>query len=380
LLLSAPVKRALPLLLLVAIAATYFVYQRVLLRRPFAWSGTVEARDVTVGSRTGGRVQQVLVHEGDRVADKAVLVVLEHGDLDAQREIAAAELEQAQAALEKLQKGARPEEIEQAKARAAEASAAFAETRHGSRSEDIAAAEARLAQAQAVVDKAKLDADRAHRLLASGAIAQAEADSADTALKTAVAERDALQKVAEELRAGARAEDKAQAQARAQEAQAAAQLVLAGARVEDLRAAAALVAAAKARVQQLDVMIDELTIRSPAAARVEALDLRPGDLLAPNATAATLLEDGQLYVRIYVPETEIGYVHVGQTVPITVDTFGDREFTGKVEFIAERGEYSPRNLQTADERADQVFALRVGLGDASDLRAGMAATAHVEKP
>src|SRR5204863_9397278 len=138
--------------------------------------------------------------------------------------------------------------------------------------------------------------------------------------------------------------DKAQAAAKLAEAQAAAKLVTSGARVEDLRAAGAQVDAAKARVDQLEVMIRELTIRAPAAARVESLELRPGDIVGPNATAGTLLEEGQLYVRIYVPETQVGRIHVGDVVPISVDSF-DRRFKGKVEFIASRGEYSPRNLQ-----------------------------------
>jgi HlyD family secretion protein len=374
------VKRLIPLALLVILGGAYFAYNRYLAGRPFAWAGTVEARAVTVGSRTGGRIKQILVREGDRVQVGQPLIVLEPGDLEAQRAIAEAQLEQAQAALEKLQSGARPEEIAQAKARAAQATAAFAETRHGSRVEEVAAGEARLAQAQAQVDKAKLDADRAHRLLASQAIAQAEADATDTALRTAVAQRDAQQKVLDETKAGARSEEKDQARARAAEADAAAKLVIAGARVEDLRAGEAQVAAAKARVDQLDVMIGELTIKSPSAARVESLDLRPGDILAPNAPAATLLEDDQLYVRIYVPETQIGRVREGLAVPITVDSFGAREFAGKVEHVDERGQYSPRNLQTADERADQVFAVRVGLVEnKGELRAGMAATVHVPK-
>jgi HlyD family secretion protein len=374
------VKRAVPLLLLAVIGVTYYVYEHFLVRRPYTWSGTVEARAATVGSRTGGRIQKILVREGDRVQAGQALLVLEPGDLEAQRAIAAAQVEQSQAALEKLQKGARPEEIEQARARAAEASAALAETQHGSRAEQIAAAQARLAQAQAQVDKAKLDAERAHKLGATEAIPQADVDAADTALRTAAAQRDAQQQELEQLKAGARAEEKAQAAARAREAEAAANLVIAGARVEDLRAAAAQVAAGKARLDQLDVQLGELTIRAPSAARIESLDLRPGDILAPNAPAATLLEADQLYVRLYVPETQIGHVRVGQTVPIAVDSFPDRTFNGKVEFIASRGEYSPRNLQTADERADQVFALRVELIDGFDeLRAGMAATVRVPR-
>lgn len=373
-------RRLLPIILLVVIGAAYFAYKRYMAQRPFEWAGTVEVRDVAVASRTGGRIEQVLVHEGDRVQPNQPLLVLEPGDLEAQRAIALAQLEQTKAMLEQLEKGARPEEIAQAKARAAEANAALAETKHGSRVEEIAAARARVAASQAVLDKAKLDAERAHQLVSKEAVPQAEADAADTAVRTAKAERDAQQEVLDQLEAGARVEEKAQAAARAAGAQAAANLVIAGPRVEEIRGASAQVAAAKSRVDQLDIAIAELTIRAPATARVESLDLRPGDVLAPNAPAATLLEAGQLYVRLYVPETQIGHVKVGDIVPISVDSWPDRTFKGKVEHINERGEYSPRNLQTADERADQVFAVRVGLIEGKDeLRAGMAAIVQVEK-
>ena len=101
---------------------------------------------------------------------------------------------------------------------------------------------------------------------------------------------------------------------------------------------------------------------------------------APSATAATLLEEGQLYVRIYVPETQIGRIHPGDQVPISVDSFPGRTFPGTVEHINSVGEYTPRNLQTADERADQVFSTRIDLREgAADLRAGMAAFITVPK-
>ncbi len=372
-------RRFIPLILLAAIVGAYLVYRHELSLRPFEWAGTIEARSISVGSRTGGRIAKILVTEGDAVGSNQALIALEPGDLPEQRAIAQAQLDQAQAALDRLANGSRPEEIAEAKARAAQASAALAETRHGNRAEEIAAAEARLAEVQSNVDKAKLDNDRAQQLLKAEAIARAEADGYASTLRSAVALRDAQQKVVDELKNGARPEDKAQAAARAEEATASAKLVEEGARVEDVHAAKALVDASKARVDQIDVMIAELTIRAPVAAHVEALDLRPGDILAPNAPAATLLEDGQLYLRLYVPETEIGHIKVGDTVPITVDSFA-RTFQGKVEHINEAGEYSPRNLQTADERADQVFAARIGLLEGKDvLRAGMAATIAVPK-
>jgi HlyD family secretion protein len=367
-------RRFLPLVVLGVAVAAYLGFRAYQASRPYEWSGTVEARTISVGSRTGGRVKDVLVREGDRVTAGQALLVLEPGDLEAQRLQAQAQLEQSQANLEKLEKGSRPEEIEQAKAKAQTAVAALDEARHGARSEEIQGANARLIALQVAVDKAQLDADRAHRLITSGAISQAEADNADAALRGAVAQRDNAKQAFDELENGERKEDIAQAAARAQEAQANAKLVVAGTRVEDLKAARATVDGAQGRLDQIRVMIDELVVKAPLPARVESLDLRPGDILAANATAATLLEDDELYVRIYVPETRIGRIKVGEEVPIAVDSFPGRTFQGVVEHINSVGEYSPRNLQTADERADQVFATRIGLREGKDeMRAGMAA-------
>jgi membrane fusion protein YbhG len=373
-------RRFVPLAILGALLLLYVGYRVYLWRQPYEWSGTVEARTISVGSRAGGRVKEVLVHEGDRVAAKQPLVALESGDWEAQRLQAQGQLDQAQANLEKLERGARPEEIEAARARAMSATSALEQTRTGARAEQIGAAQARLAAQQVAVEKAKLDAGRIHKLAESGAAAPAEVDTADATYRGAVAQRDALAQQVDELKNGARREELEQARARAMEAQASERLIKAGSRVEDIKAARGQVEAAQGRLDQIKTMLDELTIRAPRAARVEALDLRPGDILAPNATATTLLEDDQLYVRIYVPETLIGHIRVGQEVPVTVDSFPGKTFKGLVEHINAVGEYSPRNLQTADERADQVFATRIGLREGlGDLRAGMAAFIQVPK-
>jgi multidrug resistance efflux pump len=375
-----PLRRLAPVVVVALATAAYFGYQAYQAHLPFEWSGTVEAHTISVGSRTGGRIKEVLVKEADYLTPGQAILVLETGDLDAQRLMAKAALDQAQATLDKLKAGARPEELEEARARALTAESALVEAEHGSRSEEVAAAKARLAAAQVSVDKAQLDDQRARRLLDTGAVAQAEVDSADANLRGAVAQRDAMKEALDELVNGVRREEIAQAATRAQEARASMKLVQAGTRVEDIRAAQAQVEAAKGRLDQIDVMIDELTVRAPRAARVETLDLRPGDILAPNAAAAVLLEDDQLYVRIYVPETQVGYAKVGAEVPVYVDSFPNRPFKGHIEHIEMQGEYSPRNLQTADERANQVFATRVGLKEGvGTLRAGMSAFIRVPR-
>jgi multidrug resistance efflux pump len=349
-------------------------------RQPYEWSGTVEARTIAVGSRAGGRIKSVLVREGARVKSSQALIELEPGDLPAQRLQAQGQLDQAQATLEKLEKGARPEELAEARARSMTASAQLEQTRTGARREQILAAQARLDAQDVAVQKAELDDNRYRQLFSRGAAARAELDNAETALRSARATRNALAQQLDELKNGSRREELAQAQARAAEAQASEKLIKAGSRVEDIKAARGQVEAAQGRLDAINVLIDELTIRAPRDCRVESLDLRPGDIVAPNAAAATLLEDDQLYVRIYVPETLIGHIAVGQEVTIHVDSFAHRTFRGQVEHINSIGEYSPRNLQTADERADQVFATRIGIRDGLEqLRAGMAAFIAVPK-
>jgi membrane fusion protein YbhG len=373
-------RRLAPIGAVVLLVLGYFASRVWIARQPYEWSGTVEARTISVGSRASGRLKEILVKEGERVKAGQPLLTFEAGDLLAQKLIAEGQLAQAQANLAKLERGARPEEIEQARARAQSALAALEESHAGARREQIGAAQARLEVAEVAVNKAKLDAERIHRLLDKGAASRADADNADAQLSSSIAQRDAQNQTVEELKNGVRIEELKQAEARAKEAQASAKLVESGARIEDIQAARGQVDAAKGRLDQTLVMIDELIVRAPKDARIESLDLRPGDIVAPNATCAVLLEEDQLYVRIYVPETHIGQIKIGEEVPITVDSFPKRKFKGVVEHIASVGEYSPRNLQTADERADQVFATRVGIIEGHDLlRAGMAAFITVPK-
>jgi multidrug resistance efflux pump len=324
-------QRRIVALVIAAVAlGAYAVYRVRQARAPFEWSGTVEARTIEVGSRVGGRVEAVHVREGDMVAAGQTLVTLEKGDLPAQRLIAEGQLTQAEGALEKVSGGL-----------------------SSARRAQIAEAQARLQGQEAAQAKARLDEERLRKLYGGGAATRVDADNAALALRSADAQVAALRAQLATLLQGT---------------------------PQDVKSAKGMLDAARGRLQQMDVMLDELTIRAPRPARVEALDLRPGDILAPNAPAARLLEPAELFVRIYVPETQIGHVHPGQTLPIAVDSFPGRTFAGRVESVASQGEFTPRNLQTADERANQVFAARVRIDEGADvLRAGMAALVQVPR-
>ena len=179
---------------------------------------------------------------------------------------------------------------------------------------------------------------------------------------------------------GSRPEVVAAARARFAEARAEAENTRLGSRDEDVRVQRAQLAQAQARLAQAENNLVEATIVAPRDCVVEALDLRPGDLLAAGQTAATLVEDDQLYVRAYVPETELGLVHVGDTVPFTVDTFSNHAFKATVQHVNDVGEYTPRNVQTVDERANQVFLVRLGISEGLEyLRAGMSVTVRLPR-
>lgn len=151
-----------------------------------------------------------------------------------------------------------------------------------------------------------------------------------------------------------------------------------GNRPEDLAQAAADLKQEQAQLAYLERQRAELVVRSPVAGVVEVFDLRPGDLVGANQPVASLLERDQLWVRVYVPEPKLGLVRVGQKAAVRVDTFPDRAFPGKVVEIRHQAEYTPRNVQTLDQRSDQVFGVKVAIAPTPELKAGMAAFVTIE--
>ena len=183
----------------------------------------------------------------------------------------------------------------------------------------------------------------------------------------ALAAKENAQHKLDEQQRGYRPEEIAMAEARYRQAQATLEKFQSGNRREDVEAARAALAYDEARFREGQVL-------APAVAIVEVLDVRPGDLIAPNTPVATLLESDQIYVRIYVPETQLGKFQVGQKAEIRVDSFPKQTFDGVVEQINQQAEFLPRNVQTREERVHQVFGVKVRIDDPSHrVLPGMAA-------
>jgi HlyD family secretion protein len=151
-----------------------------------------------------------------------------------------------------------------------------------------------------------------------------------------------------------------------------------GSRPEEIDAARAAVAREEGQLAYLERQRQDLTVRAPADGILQTIDLRPGDLVAAGQPVATILEPDQIWVRVYVPEPRLGLVRVGQKARVRVDTFPGRDYPGHVVEIRQRGEYTPRNIQTLEQRMDQVFGVKVAIDPNSDIKPGMAATVRLE--
>lgn len=337
-------------------------------------SGTIEARNIRVGSKIGGRIAGVHVREGDRVEPGQLIVSFEDHELAAELEQARGRVARARAQLEKMQRGYTREEVEEARAAEASARAQLDEMSSGYRREQVEQSRAALERARAEAENAERIYQRAARLAQDGVYSAQQRDDAETAWRAARARLEEAQQRLNELERGYRVEEVAAAEARYRQAKAVRQRIERGFRQEDVAAARAELIAAEGQLREAEARYRERQVLAPAAAVVEVLDVRPGDLVPPNTPIATLLERDQLYIRIYIPETRLAQVRVGQPAEVRVDSLARQVFRAEVEQINQKAEFLPRNVQTREEREHQLFGVKLRIRDPEGrLRVGIAA-------
>lgn len=345
---------------------------------PLKVSGFIEADEIRLGSRVGGRVHDVLVEEGQAVKAGQVLVTLEPYDLQARRAVAAAELAAKREAYARFKAGYRAEEVAQARAQRDRAKADLDRMNAGPRTEEIAAAAAQVRQAEAQAALYRIEFQQKTTLRQKDAATQDELDTAEQQLNAARAVVEYRQQQLNELQAGTRKEDIANARAAYESADQALQLLVKGYRAEDIAGAEAEVHAAEASLQAIDSQIEELTIKAPLDGIIEAAQINPGDMVSPNAPILSMIDPANLWVRAYVPENRLD-LQLGQRVEVSVDSYPDRKFGGTISFIARQAEFTPGNIQTPEERSKQVFRIKVTLEEGAEvLRPGMTADVKLE--
>jgi HlyD family secretion protein len=326
-----PIRVIVPVVTVLAVGMILlFVFRRDRSGDAIVASGTVEITEADLGFQRAGRVDSIAVREGDTVAAGAALAWLDRRELEAERNAVESQRAAAAARLAELEAGSRSEEIAQAR-------------------EAVRAAEERAANAARA-------AERARRLFAGGAISERQRDDAETTLAVAQADRDAAR---ERL-----------------------QLAEAGPRAEQITAQRAAVAQAAAQVRRVDAALEQTVVRAPFAGRITIRHREPGETVAAGAPVLTLADPGERWVRIYVRGGEVGRLALGQAAVVTADAIPSREYGGRVTFIADEAEFTPRTVQTTEERVKLVYRVKVRIvgDDAFDLKPGLPADVRLGLP
>ena len=409
---------------------------------PLIVSGTVEADSVRVTTQVAGRVESLPVDEGDEVQSGQVIAHLDDVLLQSQLKQAQAALAGAQAQLAQVEAGARAVDLQRAQAavtlatavrdgaqiawedaKAARDNPQDLNLRLALAKTQVDIAEQKVAQAEANAEAAKIDNDNWGRLVSlvskrhtvcepngqncqefgadPGAInnatyqwnlsSQKLASAWDT-LGIARAGHDAARASLINLQAQAANPLVANTQVNAtygqlqlaeagvKSAEATLALTKAGATPEQIAVAQMVVRQAEAAVAAIQAQIDKTTLRSPISGIVTARAVSEGEMSAPGVSLLTLADLDHVRLTLYIPETDIARVKTGQNVAVSVDSFPGRTFTGIVSFISPQAEFTPRNTQTAQERAKLVFAIKVDIANGDHaLKPGMFADAEIQE-
>jgi multidrug resistance efflux pump len=325
---------------------------------------------VKVGSLVGGRVIEVSKREGDPASEGEVLVRLDPAEWQSALDEAEALAKATQRDLDLLLAGARAEDIAKAEAEARRQELLWTVVAEGSRPEEVAAAREELRAAEALHKEAALAYEREESLNKRGASTPERLEKARAAEEAGQARVSAAEQRARLLERGSRPAEIEAARQAFLAAKAHVDLLRAGARPEEIAARRATLAAAEARARMAASKLRELTVSAPADCFVQSLDLRPGDLIGPGQPVAVLILRERPWVTLYVPEGDVARIQVGQKADVKPD--GHQPLTGVVTWIARESEYTPRNVQTADERVTQVFAAKVVIeGDVGFLKDGI---------
>jgi HlyD family secretion protein len=289
-------------------------------------SGTIESVNVTISSKTSGQIKQLYFNEGDRVKKGDLLVEIDHDLLDIQLRQSEAGVDLANAQLKLLRSGARKEDIRQ--------------------SEEL------VKQGKINLDLAKLDRDRAEELYRQDAGTEKLYDDSKARYELALAQynsaRENLQKVKSIIRP------------------------------EEIESAQANLKKAISAVDMLKKNIEDCRIYSPVDGFVSKKFVEAGEMIAPTGSLLRISNLEMVNLVIYIPETELGKVKLGQNAEIKIDAFKDKTYTGKIIFISPEAEFTPKNIQTPDERTKLVFAVKIEIANPEfELKPGLPADAKV---
>lgn len=291
-------------------------------------TGTIEAREIDVSALASGTVERLLVEEGARTEKGELLAEVDHGILDLRLQQAVSREKQARAQLELLRAGARSEDIEQAKAR--------------------------LEQARHNFELAQKEWNRMQTLYAEGSIPKREYDTVENQYENSRAAYEG--------------------------AQAAFKKVQDPVRVQEIESAEAALEQAAAEADIARRQIDDSSIRAPMGGFISEVYYEEGEFVQAGRQLLTILDMDRMYVTVYLSGPTLARISLGEAARVYVDGVPDSSFRGSVSFISEEAEFTPKNVQTREERVKLVYAVRVDVENREGiLKPGMPADVIFEE-
>ena len=289
-------------------------------------SGNIEATEVDLSFRIAGQINSLPIEEGDRVKKGQTMSTLDTDTLVAQQGAARSEIAATRAVLDELEEGTRSEQIQQARAQ-------------------LKAAESRKKNAQD-------EHDRYSALVQQGAVSPSTFDLRDTTLRVAVEDCNNAQQRLTELERGPRE--------------------------QQIRAARHRLERAEWELKKIDLDIEHSVLTTPVSGAVLVKAAEPGEVVLPGAPVATVAAIDEVWLKGYVSEKDLGRVKLGQRAQITTDTFPGKIYQGVVTFISSRAEFTPKNVQTKEERVKQVYRVKITIPNPEqELKIGMPAEGHI---
>lgn len=341
-------------------------------------SGNIEATDARLGFKLAGIVEARFVSEGERVEAGTLIARLESADLRAEVELKKAEARSAQSVLEELEAGTREEEVAQAAAAVAAARASLDELLAGSRPQEIAAAEATMESARVTAEHLRAEFERQERLFRNEVISDRELDRARSEYDRAGAQLDEAREKLALIREGPRAERIEQAQAALAEAEQRHAMLVKGPREETIEQARAKLEQAQAALRLVEIKLKYAEISSPLSGVVLSENIEPGEFVSPGTPVVTVGDLENVWLRAYIAQTDLGKVKLGQEVRITTDTWPDKVYNGRISFISDEAEFTPKQIQTEKERVKLVYRVKITAPNPDmELKPGMPADGEI---
>ncbi len=374
-------------LLMVAVGGLVFWGQRVRRDAELYYSGTIEATQAHLAFQVSGRVQAVLADEGRWVQPGEILALLDREEFGAQREQSLAALRRAEEAVKQAEvaldvnRRVLPAEVERAEAAVKALEAQLAQAEKGFRVQEVERARLAAEAARATLDNARREKERNEALYRKGVVAERTRDNADLAFQTALREHGRALEAYRLAQEGSRREEIDTARSRLEEGQAALRLARSNlqrlqAFEQEVESARAQAASAHAGLHLAEIQLARTELRAPFAGIVLSRSLEPGEVVAPGREVLAIADLSTVDLKIFVGETEIGRVVPGQAVEVRIDTFPDRPYSGHVAYISPQAEFTPRIIQTQQERVKLVYLVKISVSNPNlELKPGMPADA-----